>query len=956
MLFRFNRCTVDTTAFELRRDETLVPVQPQVFDLLVLLLENRHRVVTRDEIFERIWKNRIVSDTALSSRVKTLRQALGDDGTEQGCIRTVRRRGFRLVASVEEIAATAVADAALPAPAVAEFVGREAELTLLQTLLKKACAGQRQTVFVTGEPGIGKSALVRTFLASAAAPARAAVARAQCIELYGTSEPYLPIFEAMQRLGAEIGAEKLASYLGSFAPSWLAQMPWLNDPRQPAVDAAGVTPQRMLRELAQVLEALSAARPVVLWLEDLHWSDHSTLDAISFLARRAEPARLLVIGSYRPADASSRGHPVQTVKQAVALHGACSELALGFLGLGDLAVYLQRRFALGAAELGELSQFLYTRTDGNPLFVVALVDDLLRSGALKRAADGWGLTRPVAEIGLAIPETVQILIGQQIEGLAAEERRVLQAAAVTGAEFSAAAVAAVLALEVEAVEEICDRLVQRQQFIVFRDSRDWPDGTVANRYAFVHAMYQQGLGSRVSEARRVEWQGKIATREERAYGRSVDEIAAQLAVRFEAARRYERSVRYFEMAAHNALMGNAHIEAARLFGKAIDMLPLAGLEQPAAAELRMQMPRAIAVIASRGYATGEIEEIHRRALAIARELGDQPAIVRVLQSVWTISVVLGHLDRSRAVALEISEHAEKTADASLLLQGYSKLGQTCFHLGEFAVARDYFEKALAISVDLSEEKSGGEPPRCAAHLAWVLWYLGYPDSAVRMSRQAMVLARSLKGPYGILLTTGFVAFIHCFRGEVAAAEPLIDEQLEIAWEHGLPFWITWSACVKGLIESRRGDHEAGLARMLQSLKGYRATGAVIGLAHFMTEVAETLLVAGDYEQAMALVDEARAIGERTANHYHAADLHRVRGELLIARGRAQEGEAELVQALATARRHGAKSLELRALTSLARRSPEWLAPLRAVRSAITEGSDTADLRRADAMLPQAAEL
>ena len=94
-------------------------MQPQVFDLLVLLLENRHRVVTKDEIFERIWKNRIVSDAALSSRIKTMRQALGDDGTEQGCIRTIRRRGFRVVAPVEEIAADAPTPQATPAPQAA---------------------------------------------------------------------------------------------------------------------------------------------------------------------------------------------------------------------------------------------------------------------------------------------------------------------------------------------------------------------------------------------------------------------------------------------------------------------------------------------------------------------------------------------------------------------------------------------------------------------------------------------------------------------------------------------------------------------------------------------------------------------------------------------------------------------------------------------------------------------
>jgi DNA-binding winged helix-turn-helix (wHTH) protein/tetratricopeptide (TPR) repeat protein len=952
MLFRINRCTVDTTAFELRRDEEVIAVQPQVFDLLILLLENRHRVVTKDEIFGRIWKNRIVSDAALSSRIKALRQALGDDGTEQGCIRTVRRRGFRFVAPVEEIATERSVPATVPVPTLSvdqEFVGRDDELALLHTLLKKACGGSRQLVFVTGEPGIGKSTLVRTFLSFAMTPARASVAHAQCIELYGTSEPYLPIFEAMQRLGSDIGADKLASYLKSFAPTWLAQMPWLWPEGQQPADAAGATSQRMLRELAQALEALSAARPVVLWLEDLHWSDHSTLDAISFLARRTEPARLMLIGSYRPAEARSRHHPVLSVKEAMALQGDCTELALGYLGLGDIAVYMQRRFALEPADLGELSQFVHARTNGNPLFVVALANDLVRNVDLRRTGGRWRLTRPVSHIELDIPQTVQILIGQQIESLDADERRVLQTAAVSGAEFSAAAIAAALGLEIDAIDEICDRLVQRQQFITPRSSRDWPDGTVANRYAFVHAMYQQGLSSHVSEARRVEWQGRIAAREEQAYGERADEIAAQLAVRFEAARQYDRSVKYFEIAAHNALAGNAYIEAARLFAKAIDMLPLARLDDPSSAELRMLLPRGVAVIGARGYTTDEVEQIYLRALSIARERADQPAIARVLQSKWTTSVVRGQLFNSRSLALEISDLAELTCDRSLLLQAHSKLGQTSFHLGEFAMARAYFEKALDISADLS----GAERPRLAAYLAWTLWYQGFPDAALRMGKEALRLGRAIKGHYGLVFGAGFAAWVHCFRGEFAEAEALVDEQLELATEHGLPFWVTWSSCLKGLIQGKEGDYEAGLARMQQSLAGYRATGALIGLVHFMTEFAETSLLAGDYGRGLATIEEARAICARTGNRYHAADTHRVQGELLIAANRAEEGELRVLHALNIARSNGARSLELRALTSLAKRSHDWLMQLAASRRAFSEGGDTVDLRLADEVLAAA---
>jgi tetratricopeptide (TPR) repeat protein len=704
----------------------------------------------------------------------------------------------------------------------------------------------------------------------------------------------------------------------------------------------------MLRELAQALEAMSAARPIVLWLEDLHWSDRSTLDAISFLARRSEAARLMVIGSYRPAEARARRHPVQAAKDAIALHGACTELALGFLSLEDVADYLQRRFALEPAELSELSQFIHGRTDGNPLFVVALADDLVRGEALRHDG-GWRLAEPVSRIGLTIPDTVQILIGQQIENLAVEERRVLQIAAVSGAEFSAAGIAAAPGLDVQAVEEICDRLVQRQQFIVSRGSHDWPDGTVANRYAFVHAMYQEGLGSRVSEARRVEWQGRIAAREEQAYGADARDIAAQLAVRFEAARQYDRGVKYFELAARNALAGNAYIEAARLYGKAIDMLPLAQLDDPSKIELRMLLPRGVAVTVTQGYATDEIDKIHKRALALARDCGDQPAVVRVLHSAWTTCVAQGQLHKARSHGIEISDQAELTSDKTALLQAHAKLGQTAFHLGELAMARAYLENAAAISADMPDE----ERARVAGYLAWTLWYQGFPDAAFRMGQETLQLGRALKGHYGLVFALGFAGWVHAFRGELPEAQALVDEQFEMSSEYGLPFWITWSSCLKGLIQSKRGDYEAGLARMQQSVVGYRATGAWIGLVHFMTELAETALAAGDYGLGLATIEEAREICAKTGNRYHAADTHRVQGELLIAANRAEEGELRLLHSLNVARSHGARSLELRTLTTLARRSPEWLMQLKATKEAFTEGLDTIDLRHADEILQRA---
>ena len=177
------------------------------------------------------------------------------------------------------------------------------------------------------------------------------------------------------------------------------------------------------------------------------------------------------------------------------------------------------------------------------------------------------------------------------------------------------------------------------------------------------------------------------------------------------------------------------------------------------------------------------------------------------------------------------------------------------------------------------------------------------------------MARALKGHYGLVFALGFACWVHSFRGELAEAEALVDEWFEMSSEYGLPFWITWSSCLKGLIQSKRGDYEAGLARMQKSVIGYRATGAQIGLVHFMTELAETALAAGDYGLGLATIEEARAICAKTGNRYHAADTHRVQGELLIGANRAEEGELRLLHSLNVARSQGARSLELRTLIS-----------------------------------------
>jgi predicted ATPase len=200
----------------------------------------------------------------------------------------------------------------------------------LHSWLEETRNGARQIVFVTGEPGIGKTTLVEAFLAQVTNADGLSIVQGQCVEQYGAGEAYLPILEALERLGRVLGPEQLAGTLRQFAPMWLLQLPSLTRPAERAQlqqQLAGATRHRMLRELAQALEVLTAESPLIVWLEDLHWSDYSTLDLISTLARRREPARLLVIGTYRPVNVLLSDHPLHVVKQELQLHGYCSVLS-----------------------------------------------------------------------------------------------------------------------------------------------------------------------------------------------------------------------------------------------------------------------------------------------------------------------------------------------------------------------------------------------------------------------------------------------------------------------------------------------------------------------------------------------------------------------------------------------------------------------------------------------------
>jgi tetratricopeptide (TPR) repeat protein len=324
----------------------------------------------------------------------------------------------------------------------------------------------------------------------------------------------------------------------------------------------------MLREMSEALEALTTDTALVLVLEDLHWSDHSTLDLLGMLARREETARLLVLGSYRPVDVIVTGHPLQSLLQELRVRRQCDDIALPFLDEPDVAAYLAQRFGAETSS-ADLALAVHQRTDGNPLFMVRLADELVAIGVLAEEAGRWFVRGPLDGVARAVPESLRALIDKQIGRLEPAAQRVLEVAGVLGNQFAADAIAAGLGDDPTIVEAHCDALSRQGQLVVPGPLTTLPDGTPISQYSFTHNLYPQVLGARVPAARRVRLHHRIGDWLERAYAAQPEAVNTQLAWHFEEGRDHRRAIRYLISTAESTAGRFAYRDAIRVLQHAL---------------------------------------------------------------------------------------------------------------------------------------------------------------------------------------------------------------------------------------------------------------------------------------------------------------------------------------------------------------------------------------------------
>jgi DNA-binding winged helix-turn-helix (wHTH) protein/tetratricopeptide (TPR) repeat protein len=947
-----------------------VTLRRKAFALLSYLVANPRRLVTQEELVQAVWGGAAVSESLVRGCVRELRQAIGESVLE-----TVVGRGYRFVGPVvspeEPMNGRQQQSLAAPSPTgdagqrgAPSLIGRQAELSRLTASLRRALAGERQIVIVVGEPGIGKTTLLNAFLEGPVASAGALVGAGQCVEQYGTGEAYLPVLQALGALCRGPRGERVTALLGRYAPMWLLQMSGVvADDQLEALHrrVQGATEARMLRELCEALEALSAEEPLVLAFEDLHWLDPSTADVFTLLAQRRERTRLLVIGTSRRSELPAPSHPTNKILSELPARSQAELISLASLGETATAEYLSGRFPQHEFPAG-LASALHEITGGIPLFLVAMAEDLESKRLVAKEGERWQLRASLEEIAKQRPECLTQLIDIQIDRLPAAEQRVLEACSVIGVEFAVGLVAAALDTTDEEVDDLCRGLARRRQFLRDAGSEEWPDGTIQARFAVVHALHQRVSAERSAPARRQRWHKKIAARLEAAYGDRVAEIAAEIGMHLERGGDHERAIRHYALAAERASKPFASAGAIGHLVRSLDLLKkLPERSERDHLELRLLMDLGPLLVWKPDAAAVEVRSIYARAIDVATRTGDRERLAGALVGLEFAHLVQASYRDAEEVARRLEETGILREDAGTSVQAAVLRGVIAFLRGDLLMARDLLE-----TVQRTPDPLPGGPPAHAyypagnpaitstALLAECQWILGYPERALATAERG----HSLAGSLGLLnpLVYGWIGKAYtCFwRRDAKAALRAAEAAVSVCDDNGFhksriePMLIRlWALRALGEPADELARIEDILAERLADFPVRQTCVAVL--------VAEICSSMGRAERSLKIIAEALVFAREREELVFEPELHRLRGELLAATDRA-EAEACFSKAIELSRARSARSFELRAALSLARLPPRGkpqrraLGPLAEAYAFFTEGFDTADLAEARALL------
>jgi serine/threonine protein kinase/tetratricopeptide (TPR) repeat protein len=879
--------------------------------------------------------------------------------------------------------ATILATIAEPPPATAsesnassrsEVVGREIEKLALKEEFIAATSGQASMVCVSGEPGIGKTTLVEDFLSEISQGSLYLVARGRCSERLAGAEAFLPILDAIEDLLNKDQDGRIRDAFQTHAPSWTRQVAPFDT--GPAGSAQPASQERLKRELAAFLSAVCAMQPLVLFLEDIHWADTSTVDLLAYVATRLNHERLFTIVTFRPSELQLAQHPFLALKLDLQTRGFARELPLAFLTENEVRALLALKFP-GSSFPAELSRMIHSRTEGSPLFVADVAQYLRTKDVIREIGGVWTLSGSLPDLERELPESMRSMVQRKISQLSESDSQLLVAASVQGHSFDSTVVSSALGRDPAEVEERLDDLERVYTFVNRRDEYEYPNGTLTTRYRFVHVLYQNALYASLSVSRKVQISKAIGEALLKVHKGVPGPVAAELGFLFENARESDRASEYFALAARNAARVFATQEAAMLARRGLAMLAKVE-ESPERMnrELSLQSVLGTSLAASQGYAAPDVLVAMARARVLAEELGQQPQLAPVIWGLFAYYLVSGDIPEARSIADQYLRWAEAIGDPLILVGAHCAQGICQLYVGNVPASRKHCELA---------ETFYNREQRPAYHAMYrmdpgvffnserarSLWLVGLPDTALTAHAAALELGAESPDPRSLAFAMLFGGVLHQLRREPEKTLELTSKCIEICDEHGIAQERVWAMAIHGWALAFTGKPDEGIREIEASIAVQRSKHAELNLTFALRQLAEALNKKGSYELAREAAREGLQISERHGEVASKVELYRIMGESVreLAReaeldhkewathsGSTVSPEACFRAAVDLAKKQGAKSFELRAAIAMAYelaardQAEQARSMIRELRDEYSEGLDTKDLRDADAFL------
>jgi class 3 adenylate cyclase/predicted ATPase len=845
------------------------------------------------------------------------------------------------------------------------LVGRDSEVTLLLERWEHVKDGIGQVVVLSGEAGIGKSRLVQALQDQVV---REPHTRIECrCSPYHQHSALAPVIAHLERVLAWARDAAPQEKLSKLEDA-LARHPWplqevlpllaalLSLPLPAQYQPLTLTPERQKQKTLEALLAWLLAeteqQPVLFIVEDLHWVDPSTLEWLNLVVEQSPTARLYGLFTCRPE--FTPPWPIRTHLTPLTLsrlpRPQVSRLVYGVTG--------------GKSLPSEILMQIMVKTDGVPLFVEELTKTVLESGLLREVEGAYELAGPLPP--LAIPTTLQDSLMARLDRLAAV-KAVAQLGATIGRQFGYELLRAVSPLDEATLQHGLRQLVEAE--LVYQ--RGVPPQAA---YTFKHALIQDAAYQSLLRSTRQQYHQRLAQVLAVQFPEMAEIQPELLAHHYTEAGLVAQAIPYWQRAGQRALERSANLEAVAHLTQGLELLAtLPDTPERAQQELDLQTTLGPALMFTKGQAAPEVLQAYARARALCQQMGETTQLFQVLRGVWLFYLMRMELRTAREIGEQLLTLAQQVGDPALLLEAHYALGTPLNYLGEFTAAQAHFEQGIAL-YDPQQHRAhavryGLDPGvMCRVYAALTLWWLGYPDQALQRSHEALTLARELAHPFSLACALFFAAWLHNLRREWPLTHERAEAVIALATEQGSAQFVAGGTFFRGCALAEwdpapgagQGQVEAGMAQMQQGLAAWRATGAEVLRPYGLALLAKASAQVGQREAGLALLAEALAVLNDTGERRWEAELHRLKGELLLALSREHDGEAEACfqQSLAVAHLQQAKSLELRAAMSLGRlwqrqgKTEHARQLLTEVYTWFTEGFDTADLQEAQALLEQ----